>query len=199
MENCDGGHIKQPASNGRYADHKHHSDSPGSTCQLRFLEVEGKNGAFLPTRLLNVGSTSYPFLHLEDTEGRQGRYVTLSHRWGAKLEIASTTANLKDHYVSTNFHELSETLQDAVVATRKLGIPYIWIDSLCIIQDDPEDWRQEAAQMVSIYENEYVTIAATDGDDGSYRFLSQQDSQYLYSDLVCLACDVTSQNLDSCI
>lgn len=63
------------------------------------------------------------------------------------------------------FSELPPTFMDAVTTTQELGIDHIWIDSLCIIQDDPKDWQQEAANMAAIYESAELTIAATWGID----------------------------------
>jgi hypothetical protein len=53
--------------------------------------------------------------------------------------------------------------QDAIETARAIGLEYIWIDSLCIVQDDPEDWKAESKQMMAIYSNAYLTIAATWG------------------------------------
>jgi hypothetical protein len=61
---------------------------------------------------------------------------------------------------------MPKTYRDAIQITRKLGIQYIWIDSLCILQDDPKDWEQEAARMASVYEGAQVTIAAAWGKNG---------------------------------
>ncbi|KAI7093293.1 hypothetical protein KC340_g10084 [Hortaea werneckii] len=58
-------------------------------------------------------------------------------------------------------HALPKTFSDAIEITRKLGIDYIWIDSLCIIQDDEDDWRRETAIMEHIYEGSYLNIAAS--------------------------------------
>lgn len=65
--------------------------------------------------------------------------------------------------------ELPETLNDAIIVTRYLGIRHLWIDALCIIQDDPVDWSQEAGKMGEIYMNASCTIAAhsaSHADDG---------------------------------
>jgi hypothetical protein len=59
------------------------------------------------------------------------------------------------------------TYQDAVAVTRKLGVSFLWIDSLCIIQDDRDDWDRESAQMADIYSRGFLTIAATRGKSGS--------------------------------
>ena len=53
------------------------------------------------------------------------------------------------------------TFRHAILFARKLNIKYLWIDSLCILQDSESDWHREASQMASIYENSYLTIAAT--------------------------------------
>ncbi|KAN0102629.1 Heterokaryon incompatibility protein (HET) domain containing protein [Hyaloscypha variabilis] len=59
------------------------------------------------------------------------------------------------------FSCLPQTFQDAVRVTRALDIPYLWIDSLCIVQGDAQDWEVEAAKMGPLYQNAYLTIAAT--------------------------------------
>jgi hypothetical protein len=56
---------------------------------------------------------------------------------------------------------LPKTFQEAIIVTRALGVEYIWIDSLCIIQDDIQDWRYESSQMCDVYNNSYCNIAAT--------------------------------------
>lgn len=68
---------------------------------------------------------------------------------------------------------LSRGLQDAITFTRKLGIPYLWIDSLCTIQDDGMDWHREAAEMATIYEHSVLTLAATDTRDGEGSLFSK--------------------------
>jgi Heterokaryon incompatibility protein (HET) len=66
-----------------------------------------------------------------------------------------------------DLNSLPKTFQDAITTTRALSIDYIWIDSLCIVQDDVEDWEREAANMAGIYESAEVTIAAAWGSNGS--------------------------------
>lgn len=67
---------------------------------------------------------------------------------------------------------IPRTFQDAIDITRKLGLKYIWIDSLCIVQDDREDWRRESVQMAAIYGKSYLNIAATDTWDSHQGFFS---------------------------
>lgn len=61
--------------------------------------------------------------------------------------------------------KLPRTIRDAVTVTRSLGIRYLWVDALCIIQDSQSDWRAEAPKMMNVYRNAYLTIAATVGDN----------------------------------
>jgi Heterokaryon incompatibility protein (HET) len=70
---------------------------------------------------------------------------------------------------------LPRTFQDAIAVARELSIPYIWIDSLCIVQDSPEDWKQESGLMASVYSNSYLNIAATGSSDSSQPFLSSRN------------------------
>jgi hypothetical protein len=56
--------------------------------------------------------------------------------------------------------ELPKSLGNAIIATRKLGLRYLWIDSLCIVQDDKKDKAEEISEMPQIYQNAYVTISA---------------------------------------
>ncbi|KAK0712289.1 heterokaryon incompatibility protein-domain-containing protein, partial [Apiosordaria backusii] len=119
----------------------------------------------LPTRLLFVGLSPDSKRKLTVTEGLRGTYTTLSHRWGSKALVQTTRANLSNHQQGVGLEKLPKTFEDAIKLTQMIGVPYIWIDSLCIIQDDPQDWANEARQMGAIYERSYLTIAASSGVD----------------------------------
>ena len=71
---------------------------------------------------------------------------------------------------------LSETFQDAITLIRQLRVQYIWIDSLCIVQDDRYDWETESATMAAVYQNAYLTIAASLAADGSGGCLSTRET-----------------------
>lgn len=64
--------------------------------------------------------------------------------------------------------------QDAVTATRNLGLRYLWLDSLCIIQDDTNDWMKEAARIDRVYEGAYLTIVATSSASTREGFLYRE-------------------------
>jgi hypothetical protein len=86
--------------------------------------------------------------------------VALSHAWGDFQPLRTTKETLPVHQAGIKWSELPPTFQDAVIITKKLGFQYLWIDSLCIIQNSPDDWDREAATMASVYGNAAITICA---------------------------------------
>jgi hypothetical protein len=118
----------------------------------------------LPTRVIDVRGT--PRLVL--TLGRMtGRYAALSHCWGdPRLHPLKTTCeSLPDHLNGIPISTMPQTFRDAVIISRNIGVPFLWIDSLCIVQDDEEDWKKESQLMGDFYQRAYFTIAATDSPD----------------------------------
>lgn len=130
-------------------------------------EGEHINASFLPERLVDVG---VPSLRLVDrnniTAGsaKRPQYCALSYCWGpledAETQTKTTTENLDRHLESLDFDALSPVLKDAVTTARTLSIPYLWVDSLCILQDDVSDWRRQCSQMNNVYGNARVTLIA---------------------------------------
>ena len=94
-------------------------------------------------------------------------YVCLSHCWGRHQLLRTLTSNLESHKTKIAWEKLPQTFKDAIEITRRLGVRYIWIDSLCIVQDDQQDWREEAAKMASIYQGSFLVISATRSPDSS--------------------------------
>ena len=88
-------------------------------------------------------------------------YMTLSHRWGTDEQIMLTKSSLPDMSERIEIAKLSQTYQDAIAITRSLGLRYLWIDSLCIIQDSVVDWQAEATKMGDIFKYSICTIAAS--------------------------------------
>jgi len=88
----------------------------------------------------------------------------------------STT--MSQHEERILWDALHKTFQNAVHFTRLLGIRYVWIDSLCIVQDDKKEWDREASNMCSIYENSFLTIAATNAKDPSGGLYSKAPPKY---------------------
>lgn len=88
-------------------------------------------------------------------------YATLSYCWGGPQDSQTTTSSLKQYGDAINFNALPQTIKDAVNTTWRLRIPYLWVDSLCIIQDSATDKATCLAQMTKVYANAKVTISAS--------------------------------------
>lgn len=121
----------------------------------------------MPTRIVDVAAVDATgTVRLCTTNGQTGQYLALSHRWGpSTLNSSTVKSTLASCKSAIRLGTLSRTMRDAINLTRRLGLQYIWIDSLCIIQDDPEDWKREAKSMASVYEKALLTLAATAADD----------------------------------
>jgi len=106
---------------------------------------------------------------LIESDGREGQYCALSHCWGAadKRPLRTTQANLHSHLTDIPFTQLPKTFKDAVLLTRSIGIDYLWIDSLCIVQDNTQDWLSEAKRMGDVYRDAYLVIAAAGANDAT--------------------------------
>ena len=103
---------------------------------------------------------------------RIGPYLTLSHRWGGPYqEYWTTKANIDARSISLPYASLPPTFQDAITTTRRLGFEYIWIDSLCIVQDDPDELHAEMKKMEDIYSGAACTLAATSASGCTDGFL----------------------------
>ncbi|RDW85173.1 hypothetical protein BP6252_02763 [Coleophoma cylindrospora] len=121
----------------------------------------------LPTRVIDVGSHDgalNPRLVLSN--GAEGRYAALSHCWGGPITPTLTLESHETFQDNIPLLDLPANFRDAICITRQLGIPYIWIDSLCIIQNSVTDWETESAKMGLVYQNAVVTISA-DASRGS--------------------------------
>ena len=127
----------------------------------------------LPTRVLDVSDPNLIRLHVT-TPGEKGKYVTLSHRW-SDTNFSTYPCNLAARQTGIDFENLPKRFQDAVTVTRELGIQFLWIDSICIIQrhqnrttecSQPNecpvsnDWDGECGKMEEYFSSAYCTLAA---------------------------------------
>ncbi len=88
-------------------------------------------------------------------------YLALSHCWGGAVPIRLEKETLGSWTKNgIAFSSLPKTFRDAVAITRQLGIRYLWVDSLCIVQNSAKDWKNEAALMAEVYGNACCTLAA---------------------------------------
>jgi hypothetical protein len=128
----------------------------------------------LPKRVLNI--TPGSICLFEPEFDLKEPYVALSHCWGGLQPLQTTKSSINERKDGIKWDSLPAVFQDAVTVTRRLRLDYLWIDSLCIVQDDIADWEEESSKMASIYENAYLTIAAASSRNGQASFLEAKHS-----------------------
>lgn len=137
----------------------------------------------LPKRLVDVGrpgTSEIPRLWINPSlvQGQQedisitpirGTYLALSYCWGSKQFFNTDPQNLEEMKAEIPVKSIPRTIKDAIEFTRILGVQYLWVDSLCILQGDSEeakaDWNEESVKMKVIYRNALLTIGAAAGKD----------------------------------
>ena len=141
------------------------------------LQNPGESPSFVPTRLLDVSNNGVRLIESTSEIGKTGdrSYIALSHCWGLFPIIRTLKENHKQHTEAVPWEELSKTFREAIHTTRKLGFRFIWIDSMCIIQDDKDDWATEAATMCDVYQHAVLTIAAAHAPDGEIGCFRDRD------------------------
>ncbi|EWG54339.1 hypothetical protein FVEG_17301 [Fusarium verticillioides 7600] len=145
------------------------------------VRTSGRAINTLPSRVIDVGNeddtchtlNSKPIRLLEPNSGTLGSYMTLSHRWSSTGHITTTRNNIGDHRKVIPWQKLSRTFQEAIIICREMGVRYLWIDSLCIIQDDEADWQRESRLMGDIYRNSICTLACHIRDNENKGFLDR--------------------------
>lgn len=151
---------------------KNHEDCSPAVKRL----CHNKARVYLPTRMIDVGDTTantHPRLIITSElparapEDEVPKYIALSYCWG-KLDAGSkllktTNDTIRSWTEKIEMTRMPRTFQDAINVARKLSIQYIWIDSLCIIQDNSRDWQIESSRMAEIFNNAYLTLIAATG------------------------------------
>lgn len=137
---------------------------------------------FCPTRLVFVGDSDSNKLRLVEQSGRVD-YLALSHCWGSpttdeRKKYCTTPENIRRRRNGFTCEDLPKTFQDAVQVTRKLGKHFLWVDSLCIIQEEEgkTDWERESKLMEEVFSSAYCTIAATSATGWKEGFLERKST-----------------------
>lgn len=129
----------------------------------------------MPTRVLDIGNLATPPRILV-THGKKGEYATLSCCWGKGYQQPiTTTYNLEQRETALYLTTLPPVFQDAITIVRKLGYRYLWIDSLCILQDSVDDWNAESAKMDQYYTGSSLNIIAAAAKDPTYGIFDSAD------------------------
>ncbi|KAI0187194.1 heterokaryon incompatibility protein-domain-containing protein [Xylaria flabelliformis] len=119
----------------------------------------------LPNRIVVIGKKPDDPVSLWETQGACGRYSCLSWCWGRATSFKTTRQNLSSHKIQIPWAQIPPTFQNAIEISRRLDIHYIWIDALCIVQDDKEDWERESGMMAEVYGKSFITICSLAGTD----------------------------------
>ena len=143
------------------------------TCSVRFSSE-------MPGRLVDVGTGRSPTAGIKLCTGPMTTqpYICLSHCWGKETPLTLTSSNEAELTERVSWQALPPTFRDAITVTRELGVRYIWIDSLCIRQDDRSDWHSESKKMRAVYQNAVLTIAATASNDSYSGLFRAHDSEH---------------------
>jgi hypothetical protein len=126
------------------------------------------SSASLPARLIDVrlsSRRSSPQLRITEEMRQRPKYLALSHCWGGADILRLNEKSLKCFAKAIPEGKLPLTFRDAITITRRLGYRYLWIDSLCIIQDSARDWERESSIMGDIYRGSDCTISALGAKD----------------------------------
>ncbi|KAH8586990.1 heterokaryon incompatibility protein-domain-containing protein [Bisporella sp. PMI_857] len=142
--------------------------SAHDVCKNKFIPEASKH--YLPLRLLDVGGREDDRISVKLSAQLDGHiaidYLALSHCWGEAVNVTLCKSNI-DEMVSFEINSLTKNFQDAVAITRGLKVRYLWIDSLCIVQDDNAEWEAESANMGLVYASAKCVISASASKDSN--------------------------------
>ena len=147
-----------------------------------------KTDPLLPSRVIEIGDESTAEVAVREYSNTRGRYMCLSYCWGSAEFIQSTKDTIQSHTKGIPLQSLPQVFRDFIKIARALKVKYVWIDSLCILQDSEEDWQREAGRMAKIYRNSYLTIAAA-GASSPYDGLFVARTRFTVGSVQCHVVD----------
>ncbi|KAK4446824.1 heterokaryon incompatibility protein-domain-containing protein, partial [Podospora aff. communis PSN243] len=133
---------------------------------------------FIPRRLIDTRGSNLRLVERHDIQNSHTTYAALSYCWGsaddANLQLKTTTASLEERKLKIGIESLTPVLKDAVFLANTLSIPYLWVDSLCILQDDISDWERQCVEVATLYNSALVTFCAASSTSCLEGFLRQR-------------------------
>ncbi|KAH7140863.1 heterokaryon incompatibility protein-domain-containing protein [Dactylonectria macrodidyma] len=138
-------------------------------CQDKHSSCPRRRHHALPRRVIDLGSRTLRLRQSDPDE--KAPYAALSYCWGGVAQLTTMAANLNDHLQAIDVASLPKTIRDAVEVCRAIGMRYLWVDALCIVQDDNNDKLDQIASMGLIYKNSTVTIVAASAEKVTDGFL----------------------------
>ncbi|KAF1847959.1 HET-domain-containing protein [Cucurbitaria berberidis CBS 394.84] len=133
-------------------------------CNQSHVSCKSSRPKQLPKRLLSLKRDSKGDIDVKLVEIMSDfcdAYAALSHCWGNEQRLLATAKTLQSHKKSILWLHIPDTFKDAIRLAMRLNIGFIWIDSLCILQDNQKDWEVESSKMADIYQHAILTLAAT--------------------------------------
>lgn len=143
---------------------------------IRCIQISPSSDVRLPSHLVDCTLSASP--RLVSTKGVYGRYLALSYVWGEAQPHQTTTSNVSAYSAGIDTFLLPQTIRDAISVTRTLGLQYLWVDSLCIVQDSDEDKLHELGRMHLIDRYAYFTIIAASAERVSDGFLQHRRANH---------------------
>ncbi|RMY68242.1 hypothetical protein D0863_07245 [Hortaea werneckii] len=119
----------------------------------------------LPSRLLLAGEEEIVLRETAEFPTSDTPYMALSYCWGGKDPAKTLRSNYQDRVKGMSVAALPRTYRQAIHLARQLGINHFWIDALCIVQDDNEDWQRDSSRMAEIYSGAYIVFVAAAAAD----------------------------------
>ncbi|KAB5535296.1 heterokaryon incompatibility protein-domain-containing protein [Coniochaeta sp. 2T2.1] len=142
-------------------------------CRQGHTRCTAEDVPLLPTMVIDVSTSRIDGkIHLYvPSQEQRADYVALSYCWGGPQKLVTTLANLSDHQRGIGLDHLPRTIKEAVLVTASLGIRYIWVDALCIVQDDESSKAIEIENMGKVYGHATIALLVGSGtsravDDG---------------------------------
>lgn len=149
-----------------------------SDCAAGHKRCAGEDSHQLPSRLLEIMANDTVRVV---TPSHPVPYTCLSYCWGGDQQVKSTRSNIAAHHMpGIRVSALSKSIRDGIRVTKILGLRYIWIDALCIVQDDPADTASEIAKMPAIYQGALLTLSAGGASSSSDGFLGIRDPNTMF-------------------
>ncbi len=153
-------------------------------CAKYHSECRETQAPKLPTRVIDLGVDGSGDYRLLETADMRAPYVCLSYCWGGEQAFKTTRATLSEMKQRISRGDLPPLFRSAADTTMELGIRYLWIDCLCIVQDDFDDWARESGSMASVYgEATFVLAAAaarSPADEFSYNASPAADGPFAF-------------------
>ncbi|KAH6659131.1 heterokaryon incompatibility protein-domain-containing protein [Truncatella angustata] len=142
-----------------------------------------RSKTFMPDKVLFIGNDQNPTMHLFNAKfwadrGIVDEYIALSYCWGQESFLKSTKENIASFHKEIRWDMLPPLFQDVVRIAKGLDVPFVWIDSLCIVQDDELDWKIQAPKMGDIYANAFLTVAAASSSSPADGILGERPTRW---------------------